>query len=90
LVLADGDQSPVAEPGFHEDPPQRGGSGVTAIRRFPDHLPKLREQQPKNYINPEFRSSVASGIMPDVEGGILPPGKNGRNIKGRQNYQQPD
>ena len=60
------------------------------VRRFPDHLPKLREQQPKNYINPEFRSSVASGIMPDVEGGILPPGKNGRNIKGRQNYQQPD
>jgi hypothetical protein len=51
LVLADGDQSPAAEPGFHEDPPQRGGSGVTAIRRYPDHLPKLREQQPKNHIN---------------------------------------
>jgi hypothetical protein len=28
--------------------------------------------------------------MPDVEGGILPPGKGECNIKGRQNYQPPD
>ena len=30
---------------------------------------------------------MASGILPDVEGGILPSGKGGRNIKCRQNYQ---
>jgi hypothetical protein len=41
-------------------------------------------------IMPEFRSSVASGILPDVEGGILPPGKGGRNIKPRQIYQPSD
>jgi len=41
-------------------------------------------------IKPDFRSSVASGILHDVEGGILPPGKGGRHTKCRQNDQPPD
>jgi hypothetical protein len=33
---------------------------------------------------------VASGILPDVKGGILPSGKGGRNIQGLQNDQPLD
>jgi len=46
--LTDGDQSLAAKPSFHSDPPQRGRSGVTAIRRFSNHRPELPEQQPEN------------------------------------------
>jgi hypothetical protein len=48
LVLADGNQILAAEPGFHSDPPQRGGSVLRAIRRLPDHRSELAEQQPEN------------------------------------------
>jgi hypothetical protein len=47
LVLADGNQSLAAKPGFHGDPPQRGGFGMRAVRRFPDHPPKSCGQQPE-------------------------------------------
>jgi hypothetical protein len=48
LVLADDDQALAAEPSFHSNPPKRGRSGVTAIRRFSNHRPELPEQQPEN------------------------------------------
>ena len=41
-------------------------------------------------FNPNPEAGVASGILPDVEDGILPPGKGGRNTKGRQHDQPPD
>jgi hypothetical protein len=37
-----------------------------------------------------FRIGVASGILPDIEGGILPPGTSGRHINDWQNDQPPD
>jgi len=63
LVLADGDQSLAAEPGFHGDPPQRGGSGLTAVRRFSDHLPKLGEQQPKNGLALALGPAQSLGVV---------------------------
>ena len=47
LVLADGNQSLAAKPGFHGDPPQRAGFGMTAVRRSSDHPPKPCRPQPK-------------------------------------------
>jgi hypothetical protein len=42
------------------------------------------------FLQPEFRSGVASGILPDGEGGILPPGKDRRNTLCRQQDHSPD
>jgi len=45
--FTDGNQSLAAKSGFHGDPPQGGGFGMRAVRRFSDHLPKPGKQQPK-------------------------------------------
>jgi hypothetical protein len=50
-------------------------SGVSADRRISSEM---------------FRIGVASGILPDVKGGILPPGTSGRHINDWQNDQPPD
>ena len=43
--FADGDQSLVAEPGFHGESPERSGAKVKPVRRASDSLPKVMEQQ---------------------------------------------
>lgn len=68
--MTDSNQSLAAKPGFHSHPPQRGGSGMRAIRRFSDHRPEPGEQQPENDL------ALASGpaqtlrlVMEDGAGG---------------------
>jgi hypothetical protein len=48
LVLANGDQALAAEPGFHGQPPQGGGTVMMFLRHAYDHLPKILEQQREN------------------------------------------
>ena len=70
MVLTDGDQSLAAKPGFHGNPPQRGRSGMAAIRSFSDHLPKLCEQQPENGLALAFGPAQMLGVvMEDGAGG---------------------
>jgi hypothetical protein len=48
LVLADGDQSLAAEPGFHRDPPGTGGAEEMSMGRFSEHRSEVAGQQPEN------------------------------------------
>jgi len=48
FVLANGDQSLAAEPGFHSDAPLSGCVWVMPMGRFFDHCAELAEQQSKN------------------------------------------
>jgi len=57
--LADGNQSLAAEPGFHSNPPRRGGFEVSAIRRFPDYRSELAEQQSENRLAPALGPAQA-------------------------------
>jgi hypothetical protein len=61
--LADSNQSPIAEPGFHSDPPRRGGFEGSAIRRFPDHRSELAEQQPENGLSLAFGPAQALRVV---------------------------
>jgi len=63
LVLTDGDQSLAAEPGFHSDPPCRGGFEVTAMRRVSDHRSELAEQQPENGLALAFGPAQSLGVV---------------------------
>ena len=57
MVLPDGDQALAAEPGFHGDPPQSGGCGLTALRHLSGHYSELVDQQPENGLALGARAS---------------------------------
>ncbi len=65
--MADGDQSLAAEPGFHGDPPQSGGSGLTTVRRLSGHYSEAAEQQLENGL------ALASGPAQAL-GGVVKDG----------------
>jgi hypothetical protein len=48
MVLANDDQVLAAEPGFHSDPPQNGGSAMRSIHHFPDYGSEPSKQQAEN------------------------------------------
>ena len=66
----DGNQILAAEPGFHSDPPRRGGFEVSAIRRFPDYRSELAEQQSENGLALAFGpAQMLVSVIPDGAGG---------------------
>jgi len=46
--LADDDQALAAEPAFHRDPPQGGGTEAIFLRRCFEHRSEPRLEQPEN------------------------------------------
>ena len=70
MVMANGDQALAAEPGFHDDAPQSGGSGMMSIHRLLDHRSELLEQQSKNGLAlAVIPAAVLGGVMEDGAGG---------------------
>ena len=63
MVLTDSNQSLAAEPGFHSDPPRRGGSEASAIRRLSDHRSEPVEQQPENGLALAQGPAQALGVF---------------------------
>jgi len=72
--LTDVNQTLAAEPGYHSDPPRRGGFEVTAVRRVSDHRSELLEQQPKNVM------ALAYGPVP-VLGVVVKDGAGGAALE---------
>ena len=66
LVLSDNGQPLAAEPGFHHDAPQGGGTGLMSIRHVSDHLSERLEQQPKNVPGLAQGSAWVSGVVENV------------------------
>jgi hypothetical protein len=64
--MMDGNQTLAAEPGFHSDPPRRGGFEVSAIHRISDYRPKPLEQQPENGMAPAFGPAQSLGVVMKV------------------------
>jgi len=61
LVLADDDQGLAAEPGFHRDAPQGGGTEVRSIRRLSEHRSEPLEPQPENDLALAWGLAQTSG-----------------------------
>lgn len=57
------DQVLAAEPGFHRDPPQGGGSGMISVHLFSDHCSELVEQQPENGLALAFGPAEPLGVV---------------------------
>jgi len=55
--LTDSNRALAAEPGFHSDPPRRGGFELKAGRRFLDYRSELCEQQPENGLALAFAAA---------------------------------
>ena len=68
--MADVDQALAAEPGFHDDPAQGGGSVVITVCRLSDHCSELTEQQSENFFALGFGPAATLGVvMEDGAGG---------------------
>jgi hypothetical protein len=58
--MSDGDQALAAEPSFHGNPPQGGGSVVITERRLSGNYSELVEQQPENGLALAQRGGAAA------------------------------
>ena len=67
--VLNGDQALAAEPGFHGDAPQGGGSAVIAVRQLSGHYSELVEQQPENGLALAPGPTAALGVV--VEDGAV-------------------
>jgi len=61
LVLADDDPALAAEPEFHRDAPQGGGTEGRSIRRLSEHGSEPLAQQPENGLALASGPAQASG-----------------------------